>query len=214
MDNYSIVDKRAADALAELKIINRYLGGISATSYALKKLYRYKTKETIRILDAGAGGSDVLLGLISKYNLNVFGADINLGICKILNTGGRVETVNADIFTPPFRGNSFDVVHASLLFHHFNREEIISLIGLFTQFASTAVIINDLQRSRLALIGIKLLVTLFSKSEMVKNDAPLSVKRAFKREELKEILKAAGIQKYRLKWKWAFRWILIIYIEK
>ena len=45
---------------------------------------------------------------------------------------------------------------------------------------------------------------------MVKNDAKLSVARGFRRQELKEILQAAGITNYTLKWRWAFRWELII----
>jgi hypothetical protein len=45
---------------------------------------------------------------------------------------------------------------------------------------------------------------------MVKIDAPLSVLRGFKKQELIDILKQAGITRYTLKWKWAFRWELII----
>jgi hypothetical protein len=46
---------------------------------------------------------------------------------------------------------------------------------------------------------------------MVKYDAPLSVQRAFKRNELELILEKAGIMNYKLRWKWAFRWQLIIF---
>jgi hypothetical protein len=46
---------------------------------------------------------------------------------------------------------------------------------------------------------------------MVKYDAPMSVQRAFKRNELVLILEKAGIENYELKWKWAFRWQLVIF---
>jgi hypothetical protein len=44
----------------------------------------------------------------------------------------------------------------------------------------------------------------------VKYDAPLSVLRAFKKRELISVLAQAGVEKYSLKWKWAFRWQLVI----
>ena len=44
---------------------------------------------------------------------------------------------------------------------------------------------------------------------MVKYDAPLSVFRAFKRAELKEMLEATAIENFTIRWKWAFRWQVI-----
>jgi hypothetical protein len=46
---------------------------------------------------------------------------------------------------------------------------------------------------------------------MVKYDAPLSVLRGFSRNEWLDLLRKAGISRFSLKWKWAFRWQLIIY---
>jgi hypothetical protein len=46
---------------------------------------------------------------------------------------------------------------------------------------------------------------------MVRNDGPLSVKRAFKKEELVALLKNAEIDNYNLTWHWPFRWQLIVY---
>jgi hypothetical protein len=45
---------------------------------------------------------------------------------------------------------------------------------------------------------------------MVKFDAPLSVLRGFSRHELVSILSQAGITHYKLRWRWAFRWQLVI----
>jgi hypothetical protein len=58
-----------------------------------------------------------------------------------------------------------------------------------------------------------LITKLFSRSSMVKFDAPLSVLRGFKKKELTEILQKASIEHYTLRWKWAFRWQLIIYSQ-
>ena len=77
------------------------------------------------------------------------------------------------------------------------------------QNAAIGFFINDLHRHPLAWYSIKGLTSLFSKSYLVKNDAPLSVARGFKKNEWKEILKAAGISNYFLTWKWAFRYLVI-----
>jgi hypothetical protein len=47
---------------------------------------------------------------------------------------------------------------------------------------------------------------------MVKNDAPLSVLRAFSRDDLNTILTNAGIKNYQIRWRWAFRWQVIVYV--
>jgi hypothetical protein len=69
--------------------------------------------------------------------------------------------------------------------------------------------INDIQRNYIAYYAIKLLTTLFSKSYLVKNDAPLSVARGFTRNEWKQLFAQAGITNYTIQWKWAFRYLIV-----
>lgn len=72
------------------------------------------------------------------------------------------------------------------------------------------IVINDLHRHPFAYHSIKILTRLFSKSSMVKYDAPLSVQRAFTKKELVRLMENAGIEHYKIKWKWAFRWQIVI----
>jgi hypothetical protein len=55
------------------------------------------------------------------------------------------------------------------------------------------------------------LTSIFSKSYLVKNDAPLSVLRGFKKKEWFAILQQAGATNYSVKWKWAFRHLITVY---
>ncbi|MDQ2863747.1 MAG: hypothetical protein M3R50_08910, partial [Bacteroidota bacterium] len=48
-----------------------------------------------------------------------------------------------------------------------------------------------------------------SKSYLVKNDAPLSVLRGFRKIEWQNIFEKAAIKNYNIEWKWAFRYLLI-----
>jgi len=68
--------------------------------------------------------------------------------------------------------------------------------------------INDLHRHFLAYHSIRLLTRTFSKSRLVKNDAPISVTRGFSRADWQRILTDAGLNDYHLYWRWAFRWLL------
>jgi hypothetical protein len=102
------------------------------------------------------------------------------------------------------------VVHAALFCHHFTENELVGFIQLCNTHKAI-FIINDLARNPIAYYAIKLLTRLFSKSPLVKNDAPLSVLRGFKKAEWKAILERANSKNYVLKNRWAFRHLLIIY---
>jgi hypothetical protein len=69
--------------------------------------------------------------------------------------------------------------------------------------------INDLHRNFFAYYSIKFLTGIFSKSYLVKNDAPLSVVRGFSRSELKNLCNKAIAEKATVSWKWAFRYIVM-----
>ena len=208
MDDFSIHDERIDNALHELKIINKYLGGISTTKSALK-YFLDSAKEELSVLDIGSGSSDNLIAAREKYPaIKIISIDKN--IRALSSSKNLLEKINSDAFILPFKDNSCDIIHAALFFHHFNENEIRKLLKEFLRIAKHGVIINDLQRSYFALIGIKILTVLFSKSKMVKNDAPISVKRGFATQEILELLSDVGITDFVIKKKWAFRWMVVI----
>ena len=55
-----------------------------------------------------------------------------------------------------------------------------------------------------------MLTTLFSRSVLVKNDAPISVRKGFSKSELKNLLMKTNLQKYEIHRKWAFRWLVTV----
>jgi len=208
MDDFSIQDKRIDLALIELRIINKYLGGISTTKSALNFFINSKN-EKLKILDIGSGSSDNLLAAKNLYpHLQIISIDKNLGILS--NSANTLLKINSDALYLPIKNESCDIVHVSLFLHHFNEKQIEKLLKEFLRISNIGIIINDLQRSFIALVGIKILTLLFSKSEMVKNDAPISVKRGFNRFELTSVFRNSGISNYRIKRKWAFRWMIVI----
>ena len=214
MDDFSIVDQRIDEALNELKLINKYLGGFS-TSYSGLKYFRKKEGTyTLKILDIGSGSGDVLESMRSKETeIKIFYLDKNKRACAIINANhSEVNTnpINGDVIHLPLKHNSIDIVHTSLFLHHFSENEITNILTSSLIIAKRGIIINDLRRSVIALAAIKLLLIFFSKSTFVKNDAPLSIKKGFIKSDLTTILNNLNIRNYLIKRKWAFRWLVVI----
>lgn len=213
MDDFTVTDERIDEALQELKIINKYLGGISVTKCGLKKIFsKVNPQNPVNILDAGGGASDVLLSLL--YNYRIFSIDLNKRVAKyILSNTNQINVVCGNVLNLPFRKNAISISHLSLLLHHFNEEEIKKILSDIAFVSKYGIIINDLRRSVLAFAGIKLLTILFSKSEFVRNDGPVSVKRGFSKNDLTKILDDLNLR-YEIIRKWAFRWLVVIYLNE
>lgn len=206
--------------LRELEFINTYLGGHKITINALDQLQPLlKQKSTLRIADIGCGGGDSLNALqywlnSKKITAQLIGIDLKADCiefaaenCKHLN---NVQWVCDDFRNAFNKHEKIDVVHASLFCHHFTESDIVSFIKICKAHGAI-FIINDLERHPIAYYAIQFLTKLFSRSPLVKHDAPLSVLRGFKKLEWKAMLLAAQVHNYSLKNKWAFRHQLIIY---
>ncbi|MEO8233549.1 MAG: methyltransferase domain-containing protein [Ignavibacteriota bacterium] len=208
MDDFSIRDERIDVALNELTIINKYLGGIGTTNSALKYFIASENKE-LKILDIGSGSSDNLIAAKNNFpNLQILSIDKNLR--ALTSSKNLLKKINSDAFNLPFKDNSCDIIHVALFLHHFTEDQIQKLLKEFSRIAGKGIIINDLQRSYLALSGIKILTFLFSKSNMVKNDGPLSVKRGFTKQDFLKLLSNAGVVDFVIRKKWAFRWMIVV----
>ena len=161
-------------------------------------------------------GSGYLLKLMSRINpsIDYIGIDANPYIIEYAkekcSSNKNIRFLSEDILNDEFKQHSFDLIHSCLFLHHFTNDQLIQILRSLYKQANIGIIVNDLHRHFLAYHSIRFLTHFFSRSFMVKNDAKLSVARGFRRQELKEILQAAGITNYTLKWRWAFRWELII----
>ncbi len=212
MDDFSITDDRINTALIELEIINKYLGGRSTSKKGLEIISRViKHNKKISILDVGSGGSDNFKYNSDNTRISLTSFDINRGVCRyVKENSSEVSIVCGNTFSLPFKESSFDIIHLSLFLHHFSEGEIKKLMLYFMKISRYGVIINDLHRSVFAYAGIKLLTFLFSKSEMVKNDGPLSVKRGFLKKELQKIFSHTKSSSVMIQYRWAFRWLAVI----
>ncbi len=216
LDGDSIPDKDLFQNLKELDVINNLLGGYNMTFSALKKIL---TKEkTSTIVDIGSGGGDTLKRIsawskANDYTVNLFGIDLKQSCVNYAlenHPDASIKFICDDYRNINTHLVQVDIIHACLFCHHLTDLQIIELIQ-FAQTHQATLVVNDLQRNRFAYYAIRLLTKLFSKSYLVKNDAPLSVLRGFKKQEWLQLIERAGAKNYSVHYKWAFRYEVIIY---
>ena len=205
--------------LKELDLINRYLGGHAISVNALKEvLSETKFDRIPHLADIGCGGGDSLRAFSRWKNkiqvsLVLTGIDLKEDCIEFcVNNSLQYSEINfiRNDYRMVLEKIKVDIVHAALFCHHLEDEEIIALI-LFCLDKKMILVINDLERNPFAYYAIKWITKLFSSSYLVKNDAPLSVLRGFKKKEWKTLIHRAGAVNFAINNKWAFRHQIIIY---
>jgi len=216
LDNSNIPFKDIAKNMQELDFINAHLGGHSITIKGLKKLISNNKK--VSVCEIGCGGGDNINALAAfciknKIEAAFTGVDINADCISFAKEKAKYKNVKlivSDYRLLEFENNKPDVIFSSLFCHHFTDNELTQMLQWMNKNSKIGFFINDLQRHPIAYNSIKYITKFFSKSYLVKNDAPLSVLRGFRRDEWKNIFEKTGITDYSIEWKWAFRYLIIV----
>ncbi|HEY0058712.1 MAG TPA: methyltransferase domain-containing protein [Flavisolibacter sp.] len=214
-DNLSFAEIR--QNMEELDVINNRLGGHRITIKGLQAfVLQMPEDEPLEVVEIGCGGGDNLRvikqwGAAVKQPVQLTGVDINEDCityaCSRSENAG-IQFIHSDYRTAVLARKPH-IIFSSLFCHHFTNPEIVSMLKWMHHNAKAGFFINDLHRHLLPLFSIRILTTLFSKSRLVKHDAPLSVQRGFTRKELSGLMTEAGLAPYTITWGWAFRWLLI-----
>jgi 2-polyprenyl-3-methyl-5-hydroxy-6-metoxy-1,4-benzoquinol methylase len=172
------------------------------------------------IADLGCGGGELLLVIdqwakTKKLIIEIIGIDANPFIIEYAsqktNFNQRIHYETKNIFSPDFAHMKFDIVCINSVCHHFSDESLILLFKTLVQQVKLAILINDLNRHWMSYYTTKFATKLFTFSSLAKHDAPLSVLRAFRKQELIDIIEKAGLSSYQIRWVWPFRWEVIIW---
>ena len=197
-----------AGNLRDLGRVNRLLGGIGLSRRAVAALLP-RNVEAVSFLDVGTGGADIPLALLEAWRRD--GVD-----ARVVAVDSRAEVIGAatslrpelvdmpsfelaraDGLALPFPDRSFDIVHASLLLHHLEPPAAVRLLTEMARVASRGVVVNDLSRGRLPWLGAWLISHLLTRNPLTRDDAPLSVRRAYTLAEARGLLGQAGLRTVR-----------------
>jgi len=224
MDDFSIDDERLANALVDLRRVNRWLGGHAATIAPLRPLLRRTRPDApLRLLDVATGGADLpeyLMreGVRQGWHLKPIGLDLNAATLAYARRGlqerlpprleRQIDLLEGDALNLPLADDSVDVVVSSLFMHHLNDDEAVQMLREMDRTARHGFIVSDLHRHPLAYVGVKAWAVVTNASVFFRHDAPVSVLRGFTRAELQRLIDRAGLPHAEIRWHWAFRWTI------
>lgn len=206
--------KEYEDCLFQLDRVGRFLGGDKATLQAFSRLKQIPQS----ILDVGCGGGHFTIRLAQRFpSAKVVGIDISQEAIQYAKKAPGSSIVNFHVPSSPtldYPPESFDVITSTLVCHHLSDAEIVTFLKQAYRTARVAVVINDLHRHPLAILGYSLIAPILFPNRIVYHDGILSIKRSFTYQDWVAYLKAANIPLHqcRITWHWAFRWI--VYINK
>ena len=220
MDDLTLASDDLRRNLDELATINTWLGGYAPVLDALERLKpQFPAGRPLRLADLGSGGGDTLRRIAdwarkARVPVELVGVDANAFMLDYARARSldypEISYQQADIFAADFQKETFDVLTASLFCHHFTDDELIAMLRQWQAQTGLAVVINDLHRHWLAYASIWALTRLAGGSYLVRHDAPLSVARAFRRSDWVRLLAAAGVRGGAVRWRWAFRWQVVL----
>jgi 2-polyprenyl-3-methyl-5-hydroxy-6-metoxy-1,4-benzoquinol methylase len=217
MDDPAVAENEVVQALKELETINRFLGGYNVVLNALRQIE--KTGQVLSIMDLGCGGGDTLRVIAGRFKqkkqkIMLTGIDWNPVMTRYAALNSEkcagVSYKTMSIWDDALLAEKAEVTMNSLFCHHFDDAALVLLIRRMQSLCTRYTLINDIHRHWLAYYSIKWITAVFSKTFLVRYDAPLSVARSLTKKEWQLILEKAGIKHYTIKWMWAWRWQIIV----
>ena len=218
MDDFTMQGELLRDTLDKLGNINKWLGGNRITLNGVEKLLQEKDKSQIyTIVDLGCGHGDILRliaqwGRRHNFKLKLIGIDANTYAIEYANELSsefpELHFKVSDVFSEDFEKLNCDIILSTLFLHHFKDEDIMQLLNTFSKNANLGIVVNDLQRSKLAYFLFQCLGLVIS-NHMIKQDGLISIKRAFKKNELIKFSEQLNLN-YNIRWQWAFRYQWVI----
>ena len=192
MDDFSLQGDELRDALDKIAKINQLLGGNSVTidgiNVLLKNQLSYKI---VTIVDFGCGNGDMLRAVANHFqkkniSLRLIGIDANaftINVAKELSVRYNIEYLCEDLFNTDLATLDYDIGLCTLTLHHFANADIENLIANLFINAKVGLVINDLQRSKVAYKLFGLVCDVFKLNRMSRLDGQVSILRGFKKSD-------------------------------
>ncbi|MFG0265261.1 MAG: methyltransferase domain-containing protein [Rhodopirellula sp. JB055] len=200
MDDPGLDPERHRLALAGLARLNR-LSLVSRVFYPrLVRLAAQQPRRPLRVLDVASGSADLPIDWLCRakregIRMEVTSLDrsqyaMDFASEKAKAAGVTMGTVVRDCLVDGLP-SGFDVVTNSLFMHHLENHQAVRLIQEMWRVSERAVVICDLDRSKINTALVAVASRLVSRSDVVHHDATASVRGAFNRPEFAALLRQA-----------------------
>jgi 2-polyprenyl-3-methyl-5-hydroxy-6-metoxy-1,4-benzoquinol methylase len=203
MDDHSSSESDLYETLKHFSLINRLFSRTPALFRRIifKDIKRRELK-SVTIMDVGAGGGDFARWCVaflkrSGLTCRVICVDNDPRAISYLRKTcapyPQIQIIRGSAYEIDAVNGTIDYIVSSNMMHHFSDERVPGLIaGLFRK-AQKGLLINDLERVRLAYFGFWLFAGIFMRTGFTLGDGLLSIRKGFTREELRGHIEKAGL---------------------
>lgn len=218
LDDLSMSGPELEESLRDLELFNRYLGGHRALLRCLQRALPWLPKRRLRLVDVGCGRGDGLRA-IARWSrrhgveLDLVGLDANEATIEQARIQSHsfpdIRYVSGDAFGSTLGDLEADVVTASLIFHHFPSSTLAARLPQLLEH-TPVLVVADLHRHRLAHASFRALTKVLGNCPMTRHDGAVSIRRAFTRAELTELVSPLNLRHWSIHWSFAFRYELLL----
>jgi ubiquinone/menaquinone biosynthesis C-methylase UbiE len=192
LDTDSGTEDEIRSSLADLRLINRWFGGISTTRAMLNLVVKKTGLRRLSLLEVAAGSGDVPIEAARQLRCRGVDVDVTLLDRSPLHLNGYRPSLVGDALALPFRDLSFDMVSCGLFAHHLEPAELRAFVDEALRVCRGAVLINDLRRSALHLALVYAGMPLY-RSPITRHDAVASVRRSYTPHDFRSMFEGWGL---------------------
>lgn len=189
--------------LRDIRTVNRLAGGSAVVLKHLPRLIADLPRDRpVEILDLATGSGDIpreILAWAARQGqpMHATLTDLSPQILDVargvLADAPGAAFVVCDAREAPFPDRAFDVVLCSLTLHHFAPDDAARVLREMDRLSRAGFILNDIRRSAAGFVAAWAASRLATRNRLTRHDMPLSVRRAYTPDELRALLRRAGI---------------------
>jgi ubiquinone/menaquinone biosynthesis C-methylase UbiE len=189
--------------LRDIHTVNRLAGGAATVLRHLPGLVCHVPRgRPVEILDLAAGCGDIPREVAAWAARN--GRPLRLTVTdrspQILDEARRtladipgMSFVVCDARAVPLPDRSSDIVLCSLALHHFAPHDAVRVLREMDRLCRTGFIVNDIRRCAAGYFAAWAASRIATRNRLTRHDMPLSVRRAYTPDELRDLLRQARV---------------------
>ncbi len=195
MDTKPVALETFRHCLQDLCWLNQLSFGYRPTISWLHGEIRHRELTSFRLLDVGFGYGDMLRKIdryCDRYDLEAELVGVDLSpyakqVAEPLVPSKRVRYVTQNVFDYASPG-AFDFIVSSLFTHHLDDYQLPAFLQWQCDTARLGWFSNDIHRHWLPYYALKYFARVARLNELVQNDGPVSVARAFRRQDWQHLM--------------------------
>jgi hypothetical protein len=197
-------------SLGDLRRINRWFGGVSATENMVERVARETRRSSFSLLEVAAGSGYVPKAARERLLRRGLNLQVTVLDRVLSHLSNGHPAVAGDALALPFCDASFDLLSCNLFAHHLSPQELVQFVDEALRVCRIAVLINDLVRHPLHMSLVYAGMPLY-RSRLTRHDAPASVRQAYTPEEMETLLAQSRAARVEIHRHYLFRMGVIVW---